>query len=260
MSYNAKEIIKGIGVVNLLYYNPETAERWLVDYRIYNPDADKKTKHDHVRDMLQAIENEKKIPYQTVLADTWYASLDFMQHLENKGKIYFFPVRHDRQVDDSGGVEKYKRADAVIWDEVTEKYGKKVKLKGAKKDDKVQMFRVVAADGSASYIVTNYSCKIGSCYIEKVKEMCGVRWQIECLHRELKQLTGPEGRRKPIERCQCRKAEIRLSHIACAMLVQHFMTKAAKLAEITIYQLKQKIYEPFLKNLLQNQSVIFKVA
>jgi hypothetical protein len=33
-SGNAHGIIKGIGVVNLLYYNPKLNRYWLVDFRI----------------------------------------------------------------------------------------------------------------------------------------------------------------------------------------------------------------------------------
>lgn len=45
-------IIKGIGVVNCLYYNPDLDRYWLIDYRIFAPDFDGKSKLDHVMDML----------------------------------------------------------------------------------------------------------------------------------------------------------------------------------------------------------------
>ena len=46
-SGNAKKVIKGIGVVTCVYVNPELAQFWLIDYRIYDPDNDGKTKLEH---------------------------------------------------------------------------------------------------------------------------------------------------------------------------------------------------------------------
>jgi hypothetical protein len=45
-------VIKGIGVVTCVYVNPALDQFWLIDYRIYDPDGDGKSKLDHVREML----------------------------------------------------------------------------------------------------------------------------------------------------------------------------------------------------------------
>jgi hypothetical protein len=52
-SGNEHGIIKGIGVVSCVYVNPKVQRFWVIDYRIFNPDVDGKTKIDHVKDMLQ---------------------------------------------------------------------------------------------------------------------------------------------------------------------------------------------------------------
>jgi hypothetical protein len=52
-SGNAKAVIKGIGVVTCVYVNPETDQFWLIDYRIYDPEGDGKSKLDHARDAHQ---------------------------------------------------------------------------------------------------------------------------------------------------------------------------------------------------------------
>ena len=36
-SGNAHGVIKGIGVVNCVYVNPETEQFWIIDFRIYDP-------------------------------------------------------------------------------------------------------------------------------------------------------------------------------------------------------------------------------
>src|SRR6266508_1107019 len=51
-SGNVHGVIRGIGVVTCVYVNPEMDEFWVIDYRLYDPDGDGKSKLDHVRDML----------------------------------------------------------------------------------------------------------------------------------------------------------------------------------------------------------------
>jgi hypothetical protein len=51
-SGNAHSVIKGIGVVTYVYVNPELDQFWIIDYRLYDPDRDGKTKPDHVQEML----------------------------------------------------------------------------------------------------------------------------------------------------------------------------------------------------------------
>ena len=46
-SGNAKNVIKGIGVVTCVYVNPDTDQFWIIDYRIFAPAVDKKSKLDH---------------------------------------------------------------------------------------------------------------------------------------------------------------------------------------------------------------------
>src|SRR5215208_7688231 len=65
-SGNAHGVIRGIGVVTCVYVNAEADQFWLIDYRIYNPDGDGKTKLDHVLATLSNIEYEKKLPFQAV--------------------------------------------------------------------------------------------------------------------------------------------------------------------------------------------------
>ncbi len=47
-SGNEKSVIRGIGVVSCVYVNPETERFWVIDYRIFDPERDGKTKLDHV--------------------------------------------------------------------------------------------------------------------------------------------------------------------------------------------------------------------
>ncbi len=48
----AQGLVRGIGVVNLVHSTGAAGDFWPVDFRIYAPDADGKTKNAHFRDML----------------------------------------------------------------------------------------------------------------------------------------------------------------------------------------------------------------
>ena len=50
-SGNAKKVIKGIGIVTCVYVNPDTEQFWVIDYRIFDPERDGRSKLDHLLDM-----------------------------------------------------------------------------------------------------------------------------------------------------------------------------------------------------------------
>ena len=54
-SGNAQGLIKGIGLVNHVYVNPDTNQFWLLDYWLFAPEVDGKDKHTHVGDMLTQL-------------------------------------------------------------------------------------------------------------------------------------------------------------------------------------------------------------
>jgi hypothetical protein len=102
-SGNEHGIVKGIGVVNCVYVNLETHEHWIIDWRVYDPEGDGKTKLDHVREMFDAAIASKNLPVRTVLMDSWYAAKDLMMHIDKAGKLFYCPLKTNRKVDDSQG-------------------------------------------------------------------------------------------------------------------------------------------------------------
>jgi hypothetical protein len=100
-SGNTKDVIRGIGVVSLVYVNPKTQHFWVIDYRIFDPDSDGKSKPEHVREMLRLVAH-RQLEFSTVLMDTWYATKDLMLWIEEMGKTFYCPLKANRSVDDSG--------------------------------------------------------------------------------------------------------------------------------------------------------------
>ncbi len=183
-SGNAKQVIKGIGVVTCVYVHPALDLFWLIDYRIYDPDGDGKSKLDHVREILTNVVYHKQLPFQAVLMDTWYATKDLMLFIESLQKSYYCPLKDNRQVDDARGKQPYQRVDALSWTADELAHGKRIKIKAFPKEHKVQLFRVVVSTHRTDYVVTNDWAQEST---EATQEACGFRWKIEQLHREGKQ-------------------------------------------------------------------------
>jgi hypothetical protein len=249
-SGNAKTVIKGIGVVTCVYVNPETDQFWLIDYRLYDPDGDGKSKLDHVRDMLTNAVHHKRLPFQAVLMDSWYATKELMLFIESLQKVYYCPLKDNRQVDDSGGNRPYQRVDSLTWHPPEREHGKIIKIKGFPKDHKVRLFRVEVSSHRTDWVVTNDATQHST---EATQQACGFRWRIEQLHREGKQVTG-------LERCQCRKARIQRNHIGCAFLVWGRLKHLAAQTGRTVYQLKQDLLDDYLIQQLKNPSLRMVLA
>jgi hypothetical protein len=250
-SGNAHGVIKGIGVVTCVYVNPATDQFWIIDYRIYDPAGDGKTKLDHLHEMLANVVYQKLIPFYAVLMDSWYAAKDVMLFIEETlKKVYYCPLKDNRQVDDSSGTQPYGRVDALKWPEEEKQCGKIVKIKGFPKDHKVKLFRVVLSTQRTDYVVTNDLAQDNT---QAVQEVCGLRWKIEQFHRETKQLTGLEG-------CQCRKARIVRNHIGCAILVWVRLKQVAQETQRTIYRVKHDLLSDYLRQQLKAPSVKMALA
>ena len=249
-SGNAHGIIKGIGVVNCVYVNPDTEQFWIIDYRIFHPDSDGKTKLDHVRDMLISLVADKQLPFQTVLMDTWYATKSLMLFIESLHKIYYCPLKANRLVDDSAGSRPYHYVSALTWSETDLNNGKLIKINSFPKHHKVKLFRVVVSPHRTDFVVTN---DITQHSTQDTQKVCALRWKIEQFHREIKQTTG-------IEACQCRSARIQRNHIACAMLVWIRMTNIARNLKQTIYRVKHGLLDDYLRQQLKNPSHVMKFA
>jgi hypothetical protein len=106
-------VIRGIGLINCVYVNPNLGLFWIVDYRIYAPDRDGKTKLDHVADMLNELVYKKELPFARVLMDSWYGAEKLMTMIDELGKYYYCPLKKNRLVDDTGGIDKYKSIERV---------------------------------------------------------------------------------------------------------------------------------------------------
>lgn len=131
-----------------------------------------------------------------------------MKTIEKAGKIYYCPLKSNRQVTESPD-DPYHRVDSLTWSEVELAAGKMVYLKKFPKGHQLKLFRIVLSSQRTDYVVTNDLAQDST---DATREESAIRWKIEQFHREAKNVTG-------LEFSQCRLQRAQRNHIACAMLV-----------------------------------------
>ena len=237
-SGNAGGIIKGIGIVNMLYYIPNTDTSYLLGFRFFDPDLDNKTKIDHVLDMIRQIQ-DYSIDYQGVLMDTWYAVSSIFQLINSYSKYFYCPLKSNRLAKQVSPISNsYQSVGELSWNKASLSNGQRVKIKNL--DMTVNLYKVTVSSNRTDHVLTN---DLRNLDIKNIETKQKIRWKIETLHRELKQLTG-------IEKCQCRKAPSQRTHIFCAMLVWNKLKEIAYQTLSTLYQVKVEPMKQFLINQL----------
>ncbi len=169
---------------------------------------------------------------------------------ERDGKVYYCPLKDNRQVDETGGERGYQRVDSLTWTETEVQHGKLLHVKDFPKAHQVKLFRLVLSTKRTDFIATNDFAQDST---QDTQEVCALRWKIEQFHREGKQTTGLEG-------CQCRLARIQRNHIACAILVWVRLKQVAQETASTIYQLKQGLLDDYMRFQLRSPAIQMQLA
>jgi len=230
-------LVNGIGIVNLVHsdgveFNP-------IDYRLYAPMQDGKTKNEHFKDMLIGAKKDKGILANIILFDSWYASVTNLKMIHRMGMQFITTLKENRLISLSkeGG---YIHLQEINWTEEQKQYGITIKLQEV--PFHVQLFKLVALDGNIDWVITNCPEKIP---IDLVQKENKVRWNIETMHRELKQLTG-------IEKCQSRKQRSQRNHISYCYQAWFALKRKAKAMEKTVYAVRTELFSEYLKAILKN--------
>ena len=243
-SGNRKTVIKGIGVVTCIYVNPQTGQWWPIDYRIYDPEGDGRNKLEHTEEMLKNAIFAKKLAFRTVLMDSWYATTDLMTSIHNLGKIFYCPLKSNRRIKTGF---RHERVDFLHWLPEDLQNGRLARLKDMGKMINTKLFRIAVLTDWFDTIVTN---DVSQGSAEAVKVLVGLRWKIEQLHRELKQLTG-------IEKCQCRRQRAQRNHIACAIIVLVCLKRLATKLKTNVYCLKRALLSGYMREQLKSPAILF---
>lgn len=237
LQYSGAEhgLVRGIGIVNLVHSGGNQQDFYPIDYRIYAPDQDGKTKNNHFSDMVVNAVFAKKIQAKRILFDSWYASAENLKLVHRLGLTFFTTLKSNRMVSLSkeGG---WIHLNDIDWTMERLQNGVMVKLKEV--PFKVLLFKMVATDGDIDWVITNSPDE--TLTTQAAQEVNDVRWQIEELHRGLKQLTGTE-------KCQCRKGRSQRNHIACCYHAWLSLKVKAKVLGKTLYQIKGDLLSDYLR-------------
>lgn len=247
-SGNAHGLIKGIGIVTCIYYQPNNKEYYALDFRIFDPERDGKTKLDHVREMLDHLIYSRKVTFRTVLMDSWYAVTDLMLHIsETHHKVFWCPLKSNRLVHEGKTLSVAKNVDTLIWSENDLAHGKDVHVKGFPTNIRLKLFRITVSTDRTDYVVTNDKTQDST---DIARKECAIRWKIEEFHRELKQLTG-------IEKCQSRLRRSQRNHICLSILAWICLKQASRRNHLTAYEQKRNPLKEFVAAQWRNPTTVF---
>lgn len=242
-SGNAHGLVRGIGIVNLVHSSGPVGDFYAIAYRIYDPEHDGKPKNEHFREMLLRAVAAKGIQAKTVLFDAWYAAADNLKLIQRLGLIFFTTLKENRLVSLSKEAG-YRHLDQMDW--TPERLDQGVLVKLQEVPFHVRLFKLVATNGAIDWVITN--CPDETLTAQVAQAAHDVRWQVEELHRGLKQLTGTE-------KCQCRLARSQRNPLACCYHAWLSLKVIAKRLNKTLYQLKEDLLSDYLRAELRHPRI-----
>lgn len=242
-SGNEHGLVKGIGLVNLVHTNGFEGEFYPIDYRLYDPEADGKTKNEHFREMFIRANSDKQIKARNIAFDSWYASVDNLKMIHRSGWTFYTTLKSNRKVSLSKEMG-YQDLEEIQRTPDSLRSGQLVRIKEV--PFWLKLFKLVDTEGNIEWVITNNPAEDFTRL--RAIEAIQVRWQVEEFHRSFKQLTGSE-------KCQCRKARSQRNHLACCYSAWVAIKVKAKEMKTTIYQLRNGLFADYLKSQLKNPTI-----
>jgi hypothetical protein len=242
-SGNEHGLVKGIGLVNLVHTNGFEGDFYAIDYRLYDPESDGKTKNEHFREMFIRANSDKRIKARNIAFDSWYASAENLKLIHRSGWTFYTTLKSNRKVSLSKETG-YQDLEEIEWTQETLRSGQLVRIKEV--PFRLRLFKLVDTEGNIEWVITNNLAEDFTRL--RAIEAIQVRWQVEEFHRSFKQLTGSE-------KCQCRKARSQRNHLACCYSAWVAIKIKAKEMKQTVYQLRNGLFAEYLKSQLKNPTI-----
>ena len=233
-SGNTHSVVRGISLVNLVHSSADN-DYYPIDFRIYALEHDGKTKNDHFIAMLKDAFHVRHVRAKYIVFDSWYASSENLKFIHREQRIFYTTIRSNRLVSrqKDGG---YVHLDAITWTTAQLEQGIVLRIKSVPFD--VRLFKIVAKNGNIDWLITNDMADTTT--LDTVCDRYGIRWNVECLHRELKQLTG-------IEKCQCRHAWSQRNHITSCYHAWFALKARAQKLKMTLYAARNALFATYLR-------------
>ena len=166
-----------------------------------------------------------------------------MKLIHRRKRIFFTTLKSNRLVSLSKEAG-YCHLEDSEWTAARLTEGVLVKLKEV--PFYARLFKLVAPDGDIDWVITNDLAETVTAQV--AKDTSDVRWQVEELHRGIKQLTGSE-------KCQCRAARVQRNHLACCYHAWvSLKVKAQELGQ-TLYAMRESLFSHYLRAELRNPHI-----
>jgi len=246
-SGNKHTVVRGIDIVNLIHSSGD-GEYYPVDDRIYAPEYARATKNELFLAMLKEAFEVRHIRAKYILFDSWYASVANLKYIHRQGRIFYTTLKSNRLMSLSKEAG-YIHLQDIDWTPERLKNGVRVKLKEV--PFFVKLFKVVAKNGDIDWVITNDPAI--DLTTDRVRGRNAVRWDVECFHREIKQLTG-------IEKCQCRHEWAQRNHIACCYHAWLALKVYASKLKQTLYRAQSALLSQYLMAELKNPHIRALIA
>ena len=127
-SGNEHGLVKGIGLVNLVHTNGFEGDFNPINYRVYDPLADGKTKNEHFREMFGQATSNQKIKARNIAFDSWYASAENLKLIHRSGWTFYTTLKSNRKVSLSKETG-YQDLEEIEWTRETIISGQLVRIK-----------------------------------------------------------------------------------------------------------------------------------
>lgn len=190
-----QRVVRGIDLVTAVWTDGDAL--WPCDYRLVDPAAvPKRTKNDHLRDMLR-VAKERGLAPACVCFDCWFSGLENLKAVRACGWVFLTQVRCNRRVNPD------RTGNRAISDCEIASSGTVVHVEGF---GLVRAFRIATPDGGTEHWITNdldMSAAARVMFAERA-------WGIEEYHRGLKGHTA-------VNRCQTRMGKAQRNHIGFAI-------------------------------------------
>ena len=202
-----------------------------------------KTKNPHFQERFGNALEQKQSRARPLLFDGWYAAAEHLKLIHRRKRTFFTTLKSNRLVSLSKEQGSLHLEDSE-WTPARLTQGVLVKLKEV--PFLVRLFKLVAPEGDIAWVLTNDLAETVTAQV--AKDSSDVRWQVEELHRGLKQLTGSE-------KCQGRVARAQRNHLACCYHAWVSLKVKAKELGQTFYAVRESLFSRYLRAELRNPRI-----
>lgn len=243
-SGSSHDIVMGIGLINLVYYNPELDRFWIVDCKVWDKKVDGKKETTIAHDLIRIAVN-RGIEFSTVMFDSFYASSEFLCYIGLDLKKYFYTtLPKTRMVKEMNKIDaQYQSVANLDWNDTELNSGKYVRLRETPEKLKVKIYSIASSERRIDAVCTNQIEE--NMTAKDIQEAYAIRWKVEEFHQQIKGTLG-------IAKCQCRKRRSQKNHIISAILAYIYLTKEAIKAKTTIFQLKRRQLDEYMLNAMKH--------